>query len=124
MKKLVCLVIVGLACISVGLFAQSFDGGGYTSQSIEPITVADLANAAPNDYIVVCGTLVQQNAPGIFVLTDDGEEPAEVLVRIDSYAWSNMKIDATIPVVIYGIVLKKYMNTEVLALRVDVAEEQ
>ena len=127
MKKLVCFLFVGLVCISVGLFAQNFDGGGYYGPSIEPIGVADLVDAAPNDFIIVTGTLIQQNVPGLFVLEDDyweeGEEPAQVLVRIDSYAWSNLEVDETTPVLIYGIVLKKYMNTEVLALRVDFTEQ-
>ena len=127
MKKLLCLLIVGLACVSVGLFAQTFDGGGYVGPAIEAIAVADLVDAIPNEFVIVTGTLIQEHVPGLYVLADDnaqeGEEPAQVLVRIGTYAWSNLEIDDTTPVNIYGIVLKKYMNTEILALRVDLAGE-
>ena len=128
MKKLVCLLLVGFACVSTALFAEPFEGGGYTGPSIEPIPVSALVDAVPNDFIIVTGTIVQRNVPGIFVLADaaeeEGETPADVLVRIDYGAWVNLEVDDTTPVLIYGIVLKKYMNTEILALRVDFLPEE
>jgi uncharacterized protein YdeI (BOF family) len=126
MKKQWCLLGLGLVCLSLSsvLYAQSFAGGGYTGPSLEAITIADLADAAPNTYVMVSGTISQQRVPGRYILVDgEGEDQVSVVVRIGSYEWANLEVDDATAVVVYGIVLKSESSTEIFAERIGLLEE-
>jgi uncharacterized protein YdeI (BOF family) len=126
MKKFLMIAIV-LLVLSGALYAQSFSGGGYAGPSLEPITIADLAEAYPNDYVIVSGFLEQQRTPGRFIFADgsvDDEDYISIIARIDSVAWVNLEVDDATPVLLYGIVLKSQFGTELLVERVDFLPEE
>jgi uncharacterized protein YdeI (BOF family) len=124
MKKLACFLAVGIVSVSMSLFAQTFDGGAYTGAVLEPITIADLPDQPANAYVIVSGVLASQRAPGRYVLVDgEGEEQVSVVVRADSWVWSNLDVDGETPVLVYGIVLKSDSSIEVLAERIGFPAE-
>jgi uncharacterized protein YdeI (BOF family) len=125
MKKLVCFLVVGIALVSMSLFAQTFDGGAYGGPVLEPITIADLPTQEANAYVIVSGVLALQRLPGgRYVLVDgEGEEQVSVVVRADSLAWSNLEVDGETPVLVYGIVLKSDSSIEILAERIGFPAE-
>jgi uncharacterized protein YdeI (BOF family) len=130
MKKLGSLLFLGLAGLSLSsvLYAQSlhFGKGGYSGPSLEPITIADLADVAPNDFVIVSGTIIQQRVPGRYVLADgEGEDQVSVVVRIGPYEWGNIEVDDATSVMVYGTVLKSPQSAiEILAERVGLPEEE
>jgi uncharacterized protein YdeI (BOF family) len=126
MKKFFALGIVLLA-LSGAVYAQSFDGGGYSGPSLETITIADLVDVYPNEYVIVYGYLEQQRTPGRFVFADgsvDEDNYVSVIARIDGPAWVNLEIDDSAPVLLYGIVLKSEYSTEILVERVGFPPEE
>ncbi|MDR1904561.1 MAG: NirD/YgiW/YdeI family stress tolerance protein [Treponema sp.] len=125
MKKLVCFFVVGIACLSVSLFAQDFGRGGYTGPSVEPIAVRDLLETSPNQYVVLKGVLEVQRVPDTYVLVNrDGDERWSVVVHVDQYAWSNVTVDGETEVLVYGIVLFSDLSIEIHAVRIEIPEEE
>jgi uncharacterized protein YdeI (BOF family) len=125
MKKLVCFFVVGIACLSVSLFAQEFGKGGYTGPSLEPIAVKDLLDASPNQYVIIRGVLEVQRVPDTFVLVNrEEDERWSVVVHADQYAWSNVTVDGETEVLVYGIVLFSDLSTEIHAIRIEIPEEE
>jgi uncharacterized protein YdeI (BOF family) len=99
----------------------SFAGGGYTGNVLAPITVADLANAKPNEYVIVDGYVTLRRVPGAFVLADDPANPkASVIVYANGYDWANLQIDSKSEVLVYGIVSKSEMDTTIYASRFEI----
>jgi uncharacterized protein YdeI (BOF family) len=119
-KKRQYFIIFGFLFLtfSGALEAQGFGGGGYTGPSLEPITIADLAGASANEYVIVSGILVRQNMPGRFVLVDR-EIGSAVSVRIGAYEWANLEVDGETPILVYGVVLKSAFGLEIIAERIE-----
>jgi uncharacterized protein YdeI (BOF family) len=127
MKKQLCLLAFGIAfmAFSSAVYAQGFGGGGYTGPSLEPITIADLAETTPNQYVIVSGLLEQQRVPGRFILAEgEDEEKVSVIVRIGTYEWANLEVDGETTVWVYGIVIKSEAGLEILAERVGLPVEE
>jgi uncharacterized protein YdeI (BOF family) len=147
MKKLSFFLVFGMLFLSAALFAQtnqganaqaqgtqarpagaqpaanpqSFAGGGYTGTVLAPITIADLANAEPNQYVIVSGFLVQQRVPGTYILGDAADNPrVSVVVHLNPYNWANLSVDGKTAVLIYGTVSKANLSTEINADRIEV----
>ncbi|MDR0877952.1 MAG: NirD/YgiW/YdeI family stress tolerance protein [Treponema sp.] len=146
MKKLTFFLVIGMMFLSAALYAQTtqgsssaqqarttsapaqgatsdqaFGGGGYTGTVLTPIAIADLANATPNQYVIVSGYLVQERVPGTYVLANTAENPTiSVVVHLNAYTWANLQIDARTPVLVYGIVSKANLSTEIDADRVEI----
>ena len=135
MKKHIFILVIGLLLVAVALSAQTtagantnaqidaeaFAGGGYTGTVLAPITIADLQTAVPNSYVIVSGYIIQQRVPGTYVLADKPTNPTiSVVVRFTRYGWANLEIDAATPVLVYGIVSKSDLRTEVDADRVEI----
>jgi uncharacterized protein YdeI (BOF family) len=142
MKKLVFLLLVGTLLVSGALFAQTtqpagvqnqqgqqnqlgnqgdnFARGGYIGPVLEIITIADLVNTAPNEFVIVEGYLILQRVPGTFVLADSIENPTtSVIVRLNTYSWSNLDITNDTPVLIYGTVNRSELRIEIEGIRVE-----
>ncbi|GHU08614.1 hypothetical protein FACS1894151_04850 [Spirochaetia bacterium] len=126
MKKIALVLVAALAIGSVAVFADSFDGGGYTGPSIEPITIAEVRESEPNAYVIASGTITRQNIPGIYTLTNTDEEDnaISILVYIGDFAWVNLEIDGETPVVVYGWVIKSDSDVRILAERVGLPAEE
>lgn len=126
MKKFFSLGLVLLA-LSGAVYAQSFNGGGYSGPSLETITIADLVDVSPNEYVIVIGYLEQQRTPGRFVFADgtvDDGNYVSVIARIDGPAWVNLEVDDGTAVLLYGIILKSEYGTEILVERVGLPVEE
>ena len=136
MKIKMTFLVIGLLLVSAALFAQGGNGaqngpgtldfgrGGYVGNMLEPITIEDLKEAAPNAYVIVSGYLVRQRVPGIFVLADEAEDyTISVVVNLSDYNWANLKIDASTPVLVYGVVSKSDLSTVLMGERVEVVAE-
>ena len=126
MKRTLRLLAFGIVfmAFSTMLHAEAFNGGGYLGPSLEPITIADLADAAPNQFVIVSGILVQQRMPGRFVFVDESDDQSSVMVRIGAFEWSNLEVDGETPVLVYGIVLKSESSIEILAERIAFPDGQ
>jgi uncharacterized protein YdeI (BOF family) len=99
----------------------SFAGGGYTGNVLAPITVPDLANATPNEWVIVDGYLTMKRVPGAFVLSDSASDPkASVIVYANDYDWANLQIDSNTEILVYGIVSKSEMDTKIYASRFEI----
>ena len=139
MKKILFLMGIGILLFSVSVFAQSSQGantasaqstdsdnfarGGYTGPVLGIIAIGDLVNTAPNEFVIVEGYLVQQRVPGTFILADDSENPADsVVIRLNPYFWSNLQIDGSTPVLVYGIVNRSELRIEIEATRIEIQQ--
>jgi uncharacterized protein YdeI (BOF family) len=151
MKKLTFFLVIGMLFVSAALFAQTtqgssnaqsaqarttsaqttsaqqpaagqaFGGGGYSGTLLTPIAIADLANALPNQYVIVSGYLVQERVPGTYVLANTADNyTISVVVHLNAYNWANLQIDARTPVLVYGTVSKANLTTEIAADRVEI----
>jgi uncharacterized protein YdeI (BOF family) len=127
MNKRIILLAAGILLFSVGLYAQDnqdagyFAGGGYSGTVLAPIGIADLLQAEPNEYVIVQGVLVQQRVPGTFVLADSASDlTTSVVVHLNAYDWANLQIDATTPILVYGIVSKSNLSIEIVGDRVEI----
>ncbi|GHU47794.1 hypothetical protein FACS1894200_03750 [Spirochaetia bacterium] len=132
MKKLVCFLAVGLACLSTVVFAQTPDpfGSGFyeTSDRLPTYNVGQLLGAVlgsrvggieGNQYVIVKGTLQEQRVPGTFVLVDkDDQNRLSVVVHIDKWAWFNNVVTANEEVLIFGIAHVSDLTIEIDAIRV------
>ena len=136
MKGKVLFAIVCFVLVSAFAFAQSntqgqsqgqaqsqgkeFGRGGYVGNVLKPITINELANEAPNAFVIVSGYLIQQRVPGTYVLADKAKDHTiSVVVYFNEYDWVNLSIDAATPVLIYGIVSKSDLRTQIIAERVE-----
>ena len=125
MKKRMFFLALGMVSLSLTVYAQTFGGGGYTGPSLEPVSIADVREAEASTFVIVTGTLIQQNVPGRFVLSEgEDDEKVSIIVHIDSYAWSNLEVDGETEVQIYGILVKTYSSTEIYAERVGLPSEE
>jgi uncharacterized protein YdeI (BOF family) len=136
MKKVVFLLVIGMLLLSGAVFAQTtqpasspnqqtrgdeFTRGGYNGPALATFTIADLLNAAPNQWVIVQGYLIQERVPGTYVLADSPTNPTiSVIVRLDDYSWSNLTINADTRVLIYGVVNRSELRTEIEGVRVEV----
>ncbi|GHU47791.1 hypothetical protein FACS1894200_03740 [Spirochaetia bacterium] len=142
MKKLICLLVVGLACLSASLFAQnptppeqkSLVKGGWKGQPLAARHLSDLlpdvvysqgSGIVPNEYVIVKGNITAWRPDNSYVLTtnEEGADPYSVIVHIDDYAWANVDVEATDNVQIYGIVHFSDLSIEIDAIRVGKEEE-
>jgi uncharacterized protein YdeI (BOF family) len=137
MKKVVFFLLVGMLLLSGAVFAQTtqaasnpdqqgasnedFARGGYSGPTLAILPIADLPNALPNEFVIVEGYLVQQRVPGTFILADSPTNPtASVIVRFNSYSWSNLIITADTPVLIYGTVNRSELRIEIEGTRIEI----
>jgi len=137
MKKFSFFLLIGMLLLSGAVFAQttqgadnsgaqsadaqSFAGGGYSGPVLAPITIQDLLNTTPNQFVIVGGYLVQQRVPGTFILADAASNPTiSVVVRFNPYSWANLTIDPSTPVLVYGIVNRSDLRIEIEATRIEV----
>jgi len=137
MRKHVLILVIGLLLVAGALSAQttqgastagnaqadsqSFAGGGFTGPVLAPIGILDLLDQAPNAYVIVRGYIVQQRVPGTYILADKLDNPTiSVVVHFTRYGWANLDIDATTPVLVYGVVSRSDMRIEIAADRVEV----
>ena len=98
-----------------------FAGGGYTGPVLAPITIADLAEAEPNQFVIVEGFVVLQRVPGTYILADAAQDAtASVVIRLNPYFWSNLDIGADTPVLVYGIVNRSELRIEIEATRIEI----
>ena len=125
MKKRMFFLALGMVSLSLTVYAQTFDGGGYTGPSIEPLSIADVKEAEASTHIIVTGTLIQQNVPGRYVLSEgEDDEKVSIIVHIDSYAWANLEVDGETEVQIYGILVKTDSSIEIYAERVGLPSDE
>jgi len=129
MKKFVFFLMIGMLLLSAAVFAQSnqgngpdyFAGGGYTGPTLDILSIYDLLETHPNQFVVVEGFLIQQRMPGTFVLADAAQNPTiSVVVRLNQYSWANLDIDAKTPVLVYGNVNRSDMRIEIEAARIEI----
>jgi uncharacterized protein YdeI (BOF family) len=137
MKKVVFFLVIGMLLLSGAVFAQTTQGasnpsqqgtenedfarGGYSGPSLAILTIEDLANTAPHEFVIVEGYLIQQRAPGTFILADTPRNPtATVIVRFNPYSWSNLTITADTPVLIYGTVNRSELRIEIEGTRIEI----
>jgi uncharacterized protein YdeI (BOF family) len=118
-------ILTGLMLLSTAIFAETFGGGGYAGTVLEPITIEDLQEATPNQYVIVEGYLIQQRVPGTYILASDTEDPEfSVIVHFNPYNWANLDIDGETPVLVYGIVDRSELSIEVIGKRIEVQAEE
>ena len=131
MKSKVFLLMIGLLLVSVALFAQTqeqnasgtldFGRGGYTGNLLTPITIEELLSQAPNAYVIVSGYLVRQRVPGTFVLADAAENYSlSVVVYLSDYNWANLEIDASTPVLVYGVASTSDLRIVIMGERIEI----
>jgi uncharacterized protein YdeI (BOF family) len=138
MKKVVIFLVIGILLVSGAVFAQTtqaasnpnqqqdtqnedFARGGYSGPSLAILAIGDLADTAPNEFVIVEGYLIQQRIPGTFILADSPKDPtATVIVRFNSYSWSNLTITAETPVLIYGTVNRSELRIEIEGTRIEI----
>ena len=140
MKKLAFFLVIGMLLLSVAAFAQTTQGvnnlnsqnaqgvnpedfgrGGYSGPVLTPMTIEDLLNTAPNQFVIVEGYLVQQRVPGTFILADAPSDYwISVVVRFNNYSWANLNIDPSTPVLIYGNVNRSDMRIEIEGARIEI----
>ena len=136
MKKIVFFLVIGML-LSGAVFAQTtqgvspanaqstdpdyFAGGGYTGPALGILTIYDLLDTVPNQFVIVEGYLVQQRVPGTFVLGDAAQDSQiTVVVRFNDYGWVNLDIDANTPVLVYGNVNRSDLRIEIEATRIEI----
>ena len=141
MKKLVFFLVIGMLLLSGAAFAQaddsadtagakgaeskaeSFAGGGYVGPVLGILTIQDLPNTVPNEFVIVEGYLVQQRVPGTYILGDAAENPSvSVVVRFNPYGWANLNIDASKKVLVHGIVNRSELRVEIEATRIEISK--
>ena len=138
MKKIVLFMTIGILLFSGALFAQTtqganttrssqgtnsdyFAGGGYTGPVLGISTIEKLNSAAPNEFVIVEGYLVQQRVPGTFILAEAASNyKFSVVVRLNEYFWANLRVDANTPVLVYGIINRSELRTEIEATRIEI----
>jgi len=140
MRRFVFFLVIGMLVFSGAVFAQttqgvnnlstqsaqtanpeSFAGGGYNGPVLTPISIQDLLNTVPNEFVIVEGYLVQQRVPGTFVLADAPSNPTiSVVVRFNPYSWANLSIGPSTPVLVYGNVNRSDLRIEIEASRIEI----
>ena len=135
MKKLAYFMVIGLLLFSGFLFAQTTQGptppssassdyfgrGGYTGPVLGTRTIMSLLDSAPNEFVIVEGYLIQQRVPGSFILASAPMNyDVSVVVHINQYFWSNLRIDANTPVLVYGTVNRSDMRIEIEGIRIEI----
>ena len=134
MKKLTIVLVIGMLLISGAVFAQSggnaqsnnpdnFARGGYTGPVLGIITIEDLLDTVPNQFVIVEGYIIQQRVPGTYLLADDPNDHYwSVVIRLNPYFWSNLQVDNKTPVLVYGTVNRSEMRIEIEATRVEIKQ--
>ena len=139
MKKLVFFLVIGMLLLSGTAFAQTTDSakaadtqtaetnaenfarGGYIGPVLGILTIQDLPNTAPNEFVIVEGYLIQQRVPGTYILADAAENAAiSVVVRFNPYGWANLDIDASKKVLVHGIINRSELRIEIEATRIEI----
>ena len=141
MKRIVFLLVIGMLLFSGMVFAQTtqgantttrqqqqqqqadteyYTGGGYTGPLLGVSAIADLANARPNQWVKVEGFLIGKRVDGSFILANTAQDfTSSVVVYIHEYVWANLEIGADTPVIVYGIVNRSELRTELEARRIE-----
>jgi uncharacterized protein YdeI (BOF family) len=140
MKKVVFFLVIGMLLLSGAVFAQTtqaasnpaqgmqgteFAGGGYIGPFLPILTIEDLVNAVPNEWVIVEGYLIQQRVPGTYVLADSPNNPTiSVIVHFTPYGWANLNISADTPVLVYGTVNRSELRIEIEGVRIEILRER
>ena len=135
MKKFVLFLAIGVLLFPAVLFAQTtqgasnaqstnpdyFAGGGYLGPVLGISTITDLPMAEPNAFVIVEGYVIQQRVPGTYILADAPQNPnASVVIHLNPYFWANLQVDANTPVLVYAIVNRSELRTELEATRIEI----
>ena len=142
MKKIVLLMVIGMVLFSGMVFAQTtqgantttrqqqqqqgdsgeyYTGGGYTGPLLGVSAIEDLLSARPNQWVKVEGYLIGKRVDGSFILADAAEDfTSSVVVYIHEYVWANLEIAPDTHVIVYGIVNRSELRTEIEARRIEI----
>ena len=102
---------------------EDFARGGYTGPVLAPITIADLADTEPNEWVIVEGFLVQQRVPGIYILADAVEDyENSVVVHINPSFWVNLDIAGDTPLRVFGTVNRSELRIEIETVRIEIQQ--
>ena len=134
-KKFILFLAIGVLLIPAVMFAQTtqgaqgdqstdgeyFGGGGYHGPILGITAIEDLLFAAPNEFVIVEGYLIQRRVPGSFILADDPVNPmTSVILHLNPYFWANLEIDPDTPVLVYATVNRSELRIELEAVRIEI----